>query len=163
MSKEGFFNSAACLAAHLKSKNENISPLRLQKTLYFLFAFYGASYGLIRNEKEADGFFEGGENYPQYLFNEEFEAWQYGPVIRNVYTLNKSDSLIANEWTPLTKKDKAVEALIQLVCKQLDQMGDFSLVERSHEDEAWKDAYAKGASTLMDKDDIINGYKSAVF
>ena len=43
-----------------------ISNLKLQKLLYFAWKNYYKKY---RN----------------YLFNENFEAWQFGPVVRNVY------------------------------------------------------------------------------
>ena len=160
---EAFFDSVTTLAKHLKSKNETISPLRLQKTLYFLFAFYGASYGLLSNENEREGSFEGSIEYPKYLFNEDFEAWTYGPVIKDVYRLNKDGSLDPEQWTPTDEQGKAVESLIETVCEQLDKMGDFALVERSHEDTAWTDAYREGFSNKMNKDAIIDEYKSSVF
>ena len=43
-----------------------ISNLKLQKLLYFAWKNYY-------------------KKYRKYLFNENFEAWQFGPVVRNVY------------------------------------------------------------------------------
>lgn len=40
-----------------KYKREK-TPLRLQKTLYFLFAFYGATYGQLRKEKEEEAIYK---------------------------------------------------------------------------------------------------------
>ncbi|EMF0072756.1 hypothetical protein PIF88_001637 [Enterococcus hirae] len=45
--------------------------------------------------------------------------------------------------------------------KQTDEMGDFTLVERSHEDEEWKKAFDQGQKE-MDKDKIIDEYKLEV-
>ncbi|WP_029068675.1 Panacea domain-containing protein [Jonesia quinghaiensis] len=44
-----------------------VSPMKLQKILYFTASEYGKATG-------------------KALFREEFEAWQYGPVLRSVYS-----------------------------------------------------------------------------
>lgn len=64
---------AVCNTILLKSFEENISvtPMKLQKLVYFIFKDYLESTG-----KE--------------LFSEQFEAWQYGPVLSSVYSEFKS-------------------------------------------------------------------------
>jgi hypothetical protein len=37
-------------------------------------------------------------------------------------------------------------------------MGDFTLVERTHEDQAWKDAF-ESENNLMSRDAIVEEYK----
>lgn len=51
-----------------RAKNEGmaISPMKLQKLIYFLYAEY-----LYRKQK--------------HLFAERFEAWKYGPVLDDIY------------------------------------------------------------------------------
>ena len=118
------FDNIYSLAKLIKTKTKReMTPLRLQKTLYFVYAFYGATLGLLSEDNEEDNVFEGSSNYPKYLFNERFEAWQYGPVLR-----------------------------------QTDEMGDFTLVERSHEDSEWKNAFKEGQRE-MDPEKIIEEYK----
>ena len=44
MSKEYYFDSVDVLINHLLYKFSELSPLKLQKSLYFLFAFYAGTY-----------------------------------------------------------------------------------------------------------------------
>lgn len=144
-----------------KLSKREMTPLRLQKTLYFAFAFYGATLGQLSSDNEEENKFEGSADYPKYLFKENFEAWQYGPVLRSIYRDNKYDKgkiEEAEEWTVNGEKDQAIFDLIDQVVKQTDEMGDFTLVERSHEDKAWKVAYEDGQKE-MDKNEIIEEYK----
>lgn len=71
------FQNKADLVNHLLAKLEKPSCIKIQKTLYLLFAYYGATYGQLTadpsNELET-------VNYPTYLFEPNFEAWCYGPV-----------------------------------------------------------------------------------
>jgi len=56
------------LAKLIKTKTKReMTPLRLQKTLYFVYAFYGATLGLLSEDNEEDNVFEGSSNYPKYL------------------------------------------------------------------------------------------------
>jgi uncharacterized phage-associated protein len=52
-------------------EGKHISPMKLQKLLYFAYGWYWA----IENKR---------------LFNEQFEAWKYGPVVNIVYARTKS-------------------------------------------------------------------------
>lgn len=49
-----------------KEEGKTITHLKLQKLIYFCFAWYAG-------------------NYEKPLFDEDIEAWQFGPVIRQVY------------------------------------------------------------------------------
>jgi uncharacterized phage-associated protein len=142
-----------------------MTPLRLQKTLYFLFAFYGATYGLLNNENVEEKHFEGSADYPKHLFKENFEAWQYGPVIREIYKNNKyhQDVIESSEiWQPANDQEDSIKELLIQVIHQTDEMGDFTLVERTHEDLEWKRAFDDGQGE-MNKESIIEEYKLEVF
>lgn len=162
------FEDIKVLIKYISEKSTRpITPLRLQKTLYFLFAFYGATYGKLNSSNEGDSKFEGlGEqDYPKYLFMEEFEAWNYGPVIRSVYTMKKySPAKLeeATDWNVDSEVDKNIQNLLNQVIEQTDELGDFQLVERSHEDMAWKKSFEKGQTT-MSKESIIEEYAKDVF
>lgn len=162
--QEVMFPDIKELISHLKYlKGENLTPIRLQKALYFIFAFYGASYGQMNTDEMKAGSLEGTleDAYPKYLFNEHFEAWKFGPVIPSVYRTFKTTTVEPKEWNASNPKEDNVKQLIGEVMDQLDEMGDFELVERTHEDVAWKTPYREsGQSTPMDNDTIINEYRT---
>lgn len=163
--KEAVFPDISTLISHLKFlKGKKLTPIRLQKALYFLFAFYGATYGQLNSEVAEEGLYEGTEEdaYPSLLFNENFEAWKFGPVIPTVYRDFKRTEIDSKEWESNDPKGENVKHLIKEVMDQLDDMGDFELVERTHEDESWKEAYKEGQSTKMNHTNIINEYRTPV-
>jgi uncharacterized phage-associated protein len=154
--RETVFNNVHTVASYLYSLNKEISPLKLQKSLYFLFAYYGALYS---NQSE-EGIFEGSVNTPKYLFDANFEAWKYGPVIREVYGRNKgneynNEANIAMAIEEVNSNNE-VKKFIDELFEQINSVSDFGLVDRSHEDEVWKEAYSKGTS--INKDDLIEEY-----
>ena len=54
-----------------------------------LFAFYGATYGRLSSDEsnsELDS-----NNYTQFLFEPNFQAWKYGPVDYDVYISFKKE------------------------------------------------------------------------
>lgn len=141
------------LAQHLKWNYPTITPLRLQKTLYFLFAFYGASYGQMSGEDNISEM-----SYPRYLFNGYFEAWKFGAVNRDIYETFQKDQIEGKEWAPKDEKEKNVLILVNEVLKEIDKLSDFELVDRSHQDYAWSKAWNDETSNVMDNDLIINDY-----
>lgn len=146
--EEGYFKEAIILARHIKYKEPNIPPLRLQKTLYFLFAFYGNIFG------EEEG-------YPEYLFNEDFEAWKFGANLKSIYEGNKEGKVYKEEYIAKDGKDEQVLSMIEEATISINNLGDFELVERNQQDQAWKNAKkVNDVYGLMDKDEIIKGYNS---
>lgn len=161
------FQNKADLVNHLLAKLEKPSSSKIQKTLYLLFAFYGATYGqlTIDPSSELDT-----ANYPMYLFEPNFEAWRYGPVDPDIQAaMNKqayepfvSDILnIIHEGLELEDEafNKALEPsevrnirlFIDNIIEQTDDTDDFTLIGRVCEDEAWA-SVAKGDNN----DKIIN-------
>ena len=76
------------LAAYIQKKyqtekQKQISPIKLQKSLYFLFAYWG---GLVRKSIQYPmSAEESFASYDEYLYDSEIEAWVYGPVVPEVY------------------------------------------------------------------------------
>lgn len=162
MTNTYMFDNVLTLASHLKFKNKDISPLRLQKSLYFLFAFYSQTFGSLHVESVEEGIFEGSEDdsYPEYLFEDDFEAWKFGPVLRSVYVNNKHNAIPSQEWEPNDYKEIQVSKMIDEALEAINKLGDFQLVERTHEDSAWKNAIKPtGEPGIIKKEDIINDYK----
>lgn len=134
-----------------------ISPVRLQKTLYFCFAFWG---GFVRKGKKLQ---ESGKqeidvtNYEDYLFSARFEAWIYGPVIPEIYHEQNIDKYYKEDLL----KDEFVKEYIEDLLEDINSVSDFRLVDISHQDDAWSknfDYKESSHSREISKEDIINEY-----
>ena len=154
---EFYFDNVDILINHLLYKYKELPSLKLQKNLYFLFAFYSGNYQV----EEKEGISEVSYSYPRYLFNADFEAWTYGPVIREVYNKNKNNGYSAKkfEFDMNSTIDKEISNFIDDVSEMIMNKSDFALVDKSHEDQVWKNAIEQGNSTPMKKEDIENEYK----
>lgn len=162
-SKKTFFSNTDELIAYLYTKVDTLSPLKLQKGLYFLYAYYSAMYGTKHKNEESE------INYdlPPELFPAEFEAWNYGPVIRSVYDVRKKGEDIYQKMAENFSGEvfncdngKEVKSFIDDLFIQINKASDFSLVDRSHSDKAWEDAFNQGKSTKISNETIINEYKT---
>lgn len=149
------------IAYYLNHLKKNISPIKLQKSLYFLFAYYGATYGHEVGEGLSEGY---NIKTDLPLFTAKFEAWKFGPVIREVYNKDKigfytfKDDIDAA--VKIVSDQPEVKTFIDDLFAQIDSVSDFQLVERSHQDNAWKQAYLVAQSTEIDSDFLINEYKT---
>ena len=115
-----------------------ISPIKLQKSLYFLFAFWG---GMIKKSSEKADFVEYDcSEYSPYLFENEFEAWVYGPVLPEVYRDYKDNPEdVPQEYKEnLFDNDLFLKETIDSILTDIFNVADFKLVSISHEDECWK-------------------------
>lgn len=160
-----FFDNIDDLIKYLFAKYGKLSPLKLQKGLYFLFAYYGGTYG---NSEQLDT--EVNYKFPKFLFPAKFSAWDYGPVIEEVYHNNKnkkydchakSSSVISEINKVYFNEDNAnneIKLFIDELFEEVINTSDFSLVDRSHEDKVWKNAYDKGRNIEMPINEIIAEY-----
>lgn len=158
--KAYFFDDTEDLVRYVKARLSNPTPLKIQKSLYFLWAFYAATYGSI--DYSVDSEFQSTNKYPKLLFKGDFEAWKYGPVLGDIYVENKYDNIIASEQknppadTPIAKN---IWNFIDDMLNQINPVNDFGLVARSHEDSAWKNAYKPDQKHCkMDQKEIIKDY-----
>lgn len=133
---------------------KEISPLKLQKSLYFCFAYWGSF--VYCGEKEES---ELKLSFSKYLFSEKIEAWVYGPVIPDVYFSNE----YLKDCNPneLFKGKEYIRDFIDGILKDVLQASDFRLVEISHQDKCWQNNF--NADELrhnkeIDKDEIIREY-----
>lgn len=160
------FENKDFLVQFLYELFEKPSRIKIQKTLYLLYAFYGATYGNINlsDDEEENEFV--GQNYPKYLFNAIFEAWRYGPVEKDVYAKDRNDyyesrSLSSDEIDSFfnTVELKNIKSFIENIVSQTEQIDDFSLVDRTHQDKSWHTVYKEGQKHIpMDNDSIIQEY-----
>lgn len=136
---EGIFDAKE-LAAYICKKyldkyNGKISPVRLQKTLYFSFAYWGGFVrkGKVQQEKEIDI-----SGLSEYLFKNKIEAWVYGPVIPDVYF---ETNLEKYENSNMFENKTIVKEFVDNVIEDTFNVNDFRLVEISHNDKAWKSKF----------------------
>lgn len=163
------FELSNYIASVYKERTDlEVSPIKLQKALYFLFAYFGgwASFSNQNQEfNELDN-----ESIDTHLFNATFMAWDYGPVDTEVYNSYKNER--ANFYridaeaakSVLMDNDSAVFTMIDHLYDQIIDLNDFTLVDVSHKDNAWKENYIKRAqgqflnAKPITNEEIINEY-----
>lgn len=140
------FNNKDDLVNYLLYKLDLPSQLKIQKTLYLLFAFYGATYGKLINEEnnsELDS-----NNYTPFLFEPNFQAWKYGPVDYDVYInfkkekykeLKSIENILNEDLTEVEKRN--IITFIKNIINQTDGIDDYTLIDRTREDKVWSDSY----------------------
>ena len=137
--------------AYVFEKLEEVTPLMLQKLLYFIQGVYSALYG-------------------KPIFEEDCRAWVHGPVYPEVYELfrdfkyNPIDdarfALLEGTTDALTEEEKKV---IDLVVNTFGMYGGKVLERITHNEDPWKEA-RKGygdsipSSELLPKDRIMRYY-----
>lgn len=137
--------------AYVFEKLEEVTPLMLQKLLYFIQGVYSALYG-------------------KPIFEEDCRAWVHGPVYPEVYELfrdfkyNPIDdarfALLEGTADALTEEEKKV---IDLVVNTFGMYGGKVLERITHNEDPWMEA-RKGyggsipSSELLPKDRIMRYY-----
>lgn len=153
MQQKYFFNNIDNLVEHILFQFPEIGPLKLQKGLYFLFTFYINTYSI---EPKTD-VIETENIFPKYLFQADFEAWNYGPVIRDVYLKFKEKQYTPRQFQ-FSEKDKEIEIFVKDAMKMIVEKSDFALVDRIQEDIAWQKAYRNKNSNIINIKDIEAEY-----
>lgn len=136
-----------------------ISAIKLQKSLYFLYAYYQM---LLRHIQE--GFTEISPYdicfMPKELFKFDFEAWTYGSVNVDVYNLYNTDKCFFKRST-----GDLFDAYLPIVKEYVDGMlgrlfvtNDFTLVQMNRDDVSWQKAWQEGKRNKINKEDVIEEY-----
>ncbi|MCQ2743480.1 MAG: DUF4065 domain-containing protein [bacterium] len=135
------------------SKEEGISNLKLQKILYFVQAYF-----LIKKKN--------------ICFNDRIEAWGFGPVIPKAYHEYKQFGggnipkikfyfIVSDDIWDIEKKkyndeiiSKPDKKLINDVVNKFENYTATQLVELTHHQTPWIEAYEKGCDTEITIDSI---------
>lgn len=148
---------ARVLANYIINKcNGEVSPIKLQKSLYFCFAYWG---GFVRKGKNQKS--EINMSYNELLFSNKIEAWVYGPVVPEVYhekDMRKYDLQDENIFG-----DTFIKNYIDGILDNVLACNDFELVEISHEDKCWKKNFKKSSvfhNNVIPFEEIIKEYAS---
>lgn len=123
---------------------KGISNLKLQKILYFVQAQFLVSSG---------------NNTPCFL--DQIEAWDVGPVVPSVYHHYKvyGGAIIPSDkndpFLPLYQRISEPDK--KLINDMIEQTADYSastLVQVTHNQDPWKNAYVKGQNNTIANEDI---------
>lgn len=148
------------LVRYLYNKLDVPTNLRIQKTLYLLWAFYAGTYGSLDKFDNEDEELElNAEDYPKELFKPAFEAWRYGPVDNDIYSEIKSDEFEkGNDFSidrVLSEKIKEtpsvannISIFLDNLISQFNGIDDWSLVARTHQDKSWSSKYVEGQNHI---------------
>lgn len=124
---------------YCKEQGYTISNLKLQKILYFVQAEFLVSRG-------------------EPCFYEEIEAWDFGPVIPEVYhefkiygssAIPRSEAKNSNIL--ILNRDKC------MIDDMVDECANYSasyLVEVTHNQDPWNDVYEKYCNNIISKESI---------
>lgn len=125
----------------LQESEKGLSNLELQKTLYFVELDYQRKY------KES-------------LISDDFEAWKYGPVSREVYNEYRNygaSSIDKPEQEIVLNLDEDKISLIKNTIEACNKQSYWNLVDKSHRDGgAWKKVYVEDEKRVIKKDYILN-------
>lgn len=116
----------------------NLSDIVLQKSLYFLFAYWGGfiRQGILDKNQEIEG-------QPEYLYNDKIEAWTYGPVLPEIYKLRKQEKLFVDDdgVENIFGENTFMKSIIDGLLSDILKVDPFRLVTISHMDKCWRDNY----------------------
>lgn len=104
-----------------------LTNLKLQKLLYFAWIEYFKNTG-------------------KPLFDDDFEAWKYGPVVPSVYYdfWQYAGSTIVFAKTPSSIVDSGTKDFLLTILKEYKDRDAYDLIDASHETKAWKSNYIPG-------------------
>ena len=139
---------------------DRVTPIKLQKSLYFLYAYYSSFYAnklkLSNSENNHDC------PYSEHLFipeNNCFECWAFGPVIKSVYLKIKENAsyYVDDSYAFQLNIDEKIKLFIDYLLKQTLDVSDFSLVDRCFRDKVVENAKVNNHKTIS-LDDIRQEY-----
>lgn len=123
---------------------EGITNLKLQKILYFAQA---ASLSLNQTP----------------LFDDDFEAWKFGPVIPGIYHQYKeygNAPIISSSGELSTDLDDETKMLLEGIWELFGKFSAAELVNITHNHSPWKEAFYSGKeNTVIQKSVLENYYK----
>lgn len=118
---------------------EYITPLKLQKLLYYIQGMSLRIYGK-----------------PAFLNN--ISAWQYGPVVEDVYQQYKGRNPISTPKIDYVVCD-GLKKIIELVVASYGQIEAGSLIDLTHDEDPWINSVDSGVVSI----DLIKEYFNKVY
>ena len=135
------------VAKYILEKKGRMSTWKLQKLVY-----YSEAWSLVWDEKS--------------LFDDDFEAWANGPVVRALFNAHKGRLFI--EASDLKRGDAATldpdaRETIDAVARDYGDYSGRELSEIAHSERPWKDARGdlsagEPSSSVIDRDIMMDYY-----
>lgn len=125
---------------------ELISNLKLQKLLYYVQGYFIAVF----NEQ---------------LFENEIEAWQYGPVVRKMYNhfkKNEASSININGNATIAELNNTEESLFNEVLNEYSQYSAVKLMHMTHEELPWVKTFSKNPQGVIPVDLMRKYFKTQI-
>lgn len=122
---------------------ELMTNMKLQKMLYYQQGFHLAYFGTP-------------------LFDEDLEAWMYGPVVPSVYFEykdNKKEGIKPNKEIKFEFQNKKEEALFNEVFRVYGVYSALGLMNMTHSEMPWKSTNT-GEGNIISKSKIKSFFKS---
>lgn len=114
-------------------KGDLISNLKLQKLLYYMQGYHLAFFNEV-------------------LFESPLEAWMYGPVSPEVYHRFKENRYYGLSLDPKEHQELVLteeeEDLFNQVMREYGKFNAIKLMEMTHEEAPWKEAFEKPGSEI---------------
>jgi uncharacterized phage-associated protein len=127
-------------------KGDIITNLKLQKLLYYLQGYHLAFFG-------------------EKLFNDDLEAWTYGPVVPEVYHRFKANGSHGIELNPDEVKEIALsdeeEDMFAQVMTEYGKFSAIKLMEMTHKESPWKEAFER-PDKIIDTDAMRSFFSKLV-
>lgn len=136
-------NVAKYIILKCNQLGNTISNLKLQKMLYFTQAEF-----LVSQDKAC--------------FDERIEAWDFGPVVPEVYHRYKVygsasiPNVCKDDYCPFDRKDKA---LADEIIEQCAKYSASTLVEITHRQSPWIAAYRQHSGAIISNESIKSFFK----
>lgn len=126
-------------------RGDSISNLKLQKLLYY---FQGYHIALFDTK----------------LFDEKIFAWNYGPVVREVYhEFSKFQSNhISLDNVKEVKLNEEQKYLFHQVMKEYGQYSAIKLLEMTHEESPWKTTFYSNPNGEITSDLLKDFFKTQI-
>lgn len=122
---------------------ELMTNMKLQKMLYYQQGFHLAYFNTD-------------------LFDNEIEAWMYGPVVKAIYEKYKSygkSGIQGDRTNIMTFKDKMEEALFAEVNKVYGRYSAIGLKDMTHQERPWQ-SVPIGEGSIIPKETIKEFFKT---
>jgi len=128
VSKVSPLDVAAYIVDLSKETGEPITNMKLQKLVYYAYAWYAVEKG-------------------SKLFEEKIKAWKYGPVVQSVYDAYSeygADVIKETSDGDPNKLDKFTKDLIDEVFNVYGIKTAIELMSLTHSEAPWRDSYFEG-------------------
>lgn len=122
---------------------ERLTNLKLQKLLYYQQGYHLAVFGTP-------------------LFNEDIEAWMYGPVVPCVYDeFSKSGSnALPITTSNVIRLNEEEEVLFNQVYQAYRDFSAIGLMNRTHNEQPWQQALPHDRGTIISHESMKSYFKT---